>query len=112
MESFEAIEALGALAHETRLEVFRLLVRQGPEGLAVGQIAGHVTIPPATLSFHLAHLQRAGLLTSRRESRQIIYTADYALMSTLMAFLTENCCQASDQPSNPSVCCLEMPPLC
>ncbi|MGD9727128.1 MAG: ArsR/SmtB family transcription factor [Candidatus Melainabacteria bacterium] len=95
MESFEVIEALGALAHETRLEIFRLLVRRGPEGFAVSQIAEHIKIPPATMSFHLSHLQRAGLISSKRDSRSIIYSANYALMQNLMGFLTENCCQDS-----------------
>ncbi|WP_373530974.1 ArsR/SmtB family transcription factor [Vampirovibrio sp.] len=89
----EAVEALGALAHETRLEIFRLLVRRGSEGLAVSQIAEHVKIPPATLSFHLSHLQRAGLIHSQRLSRQIIYSARYPLMKDLLGFLTENCCE-------------------
>lgn len=93
MESFEVIEALGALAHESRLEIFRLLVRRGPAGAAVSQIAEHIRIPPATMSFHLSHLQRAGLLRSKRESRQIIYSANYSLMKDLVGFLTENCCQ-------------------
>jgi ArsR family transcriptional regulator len=103
MESFEAIEALAALAHETRLEIFRLLIRHGPQGLAVGRIAEDVPVPPATLSFHLAHLQRSGLLTSRRESRQILYSANLPLMNSLMAFLTENCCRDGDAPN--SSCC-------
>lgn len=93
MDNFEAIEALGALAHETRLEIFRLLVRRGSEGLAVSQIAEHIKIPPATMSFHLSHLQRAGLIQAQRQSRQIIYSANYPLMKGLMGFLTENCCQ-------------------
>ena len=104
MESFKVIEALAALAHETRLDIFRLLIRHAPSGLPVSGIAEHVTIPAATLSFHLAHLQRSGLLKSRRESRQIIYTADYNLMTSLMGFLTENCCQDSDQTAKPDCC--------
>lgn len=111
MEIFVAVEALSALAHETRLEIFRLLVRTGSSGLAVGQIAEHIKIPPATMSFHLSHLQKAGLLTSRRESRQIIYTTHYQTMTTLMAFLTENCCQGDIQPQTEASCCLE-PPSC
>jgi ArsR family transcriptional regulator len=93
MESFIAIEALGALAHETRLEIFRLLVRRGSEGLAVNQITEHIKIPAATMSFHLSHLQRAGLIQSKREGRQLIYSANYVLMKNLMGFLTENCCE-------------------
>lgn len=100
MEIFEAIEALGALAHETRLEVFRLLVRRGSEGLAVSQIAEHIKIPPATMSFHLSHLQRAGLIQAKRQSRQIIYSAHYPLMRDLIGFLTENCCQDAGMDEN------------
>jgi ArsR family transcriptional regulator len=109
MEVYSAIDMLASLAHETRLMIFRLLIRHGPQGLAVSQIAQHVAVPAATLSFHLANLQRAGLLQSRRASRQIIYAADSALMSDLMAFLMENCCQESD---NPASCCIEKPPPC
>lgn len=101
MESFEAIEALGALAHETRLDIFRLLVRRGPEGLAVNQITETVKIPAATMSFHLSHMQRSGLITSKRQSRQIIYSANYGLMKDLVGFLTENCCQEASS----STCC-------
>ena len=100
MEYFNAIAALAALAHATRLDIFRLLIRHNPSGLPVSGIAEHVSVPPATLSFHLSHLQRSGLLKSRRESRQIIYTADYALMTTLIGFLTENCCQDGKQNTN------------
>jgi ArsR family transcriptional regulator len=104
MESFEAIEALAALAHETRLDIFRLLIRYSPSGLPVSRIAEQVTVPPATLSFHLSHLQRSGLLKSRRESRQIIYSADYTLMTSLMGFLIENCCQDSEQDADRNCC--------
>lgn len=112
MEIFTAVETLSALAHETRLEIFRLLVRAGPSGLAVGQITEHIKIPPATMSFHLSHLQKAGLLNSRRESRQIIYTANYQVMGTLMAFLTENCCQEGTQLQTDASCYLESSPTC
>ena len=93
MEAKEAVEALGALAQESRLAVFRLLVRQGPDGLPAGDVAEAVGIPPATLSFHLAQLGHAGLVRSRREGRRIIYSADYDGMQALLAFLTEKCCQ-------------------
>ena len=96
MESFIAIEALSALAHETRLDIFRLLVRRGSVGHSVSQITEQIKIPAATMSFHLSHLQRAGLIQSKREGRQIIYSANYDLMKELMGFLTENCCQDSD----------------
>jgi DNA-binding transcriptional ArsR family regulator len=88
----EAVAALGALAQESRLAVFRLLVQRGPRGLAAGQIAERVGIPAPTLSFHLAQLAHAGLVGSRREGRSIIYAADYAGMQSLMSFLGENCC--------------------
>ena len=89
----EAVEALGAMAQETRLAIIRLLVRQGPDGMPAGDIAEDVGIPPATLSFHLAQLGHAGLVRSRREGRRIIYSADYDGLSALMAFLMEKCCQ-------------------
>jgi DNA-binding transcriptional ArsR family regulator len=92
METAAALQALGALAQETRLEVFRLLVRTGPSGLPAGTIAERVGVPPATLSFHLKELERAGLLNARRESRQIYYAPDVEGMRDLLAFLTEDCC--------------------
>ncbi len=88
-----AVKALGALAQESRLEVFRLLVQRGPAGLAAGDICERVGIPATTLSFHLSQLSHAGLVTSRREGRSIIYGADYAGMQELMGFLMKNCCQ-------------------
>ena len=93
MELSEAAGALGALAQESRLSVFRLLVQRGPRGLAAGEIAERLRIPAPTLSFHLAQLGHAGLVGSRREGRSIIYAADYAGMQRLMAFLTEHCCR-------------------
>jgi ArsR family transcriptional regulator len=93
VETSKAVEALGALAHDTRLEIFRLLVQSGPDGLPAGQIAGKLRLPPPTLSFHLSHLRQAGLIAFRRDSRLIIYTADYAAMTDLLGYLTENCCQ-------------------
>jgi len=93
MDLKAAVEALGALAQPSRLEVFRLLVRRGPQGLAAGDISEKVGVPPTTLSFHLAQLSHAGLLTSRREGRSILYAADYGGMQKLMGFLVENCCQ-------------------
>jgi DNA-binding transcriptional ArsR family regulator len=88
-----AVDALSALAQESRLAVFRLLVRRGPAGLPAGEISGRVGVPPTTLSFHLAHLSRAGLVSSRREGRSILYAASFPGMQELMAFLLENCCQ-------------------
>ena len=92
MNSRQAIAALGALAHETRLRVFRLLVQQGPGGLPAGVIAERIGIPPSSLTFHLQQLLHAGLVTQRRLSRQLIYATDYAAMNGVMAYLTENCC--------------------
>jgi ArsR family transcriptional regulator, arsenate/arsenite/antimonite-responsive transcriptional repressor len=88
----EAVHALGALAHEHRLAIYRMLVERGPNGLAAGVIAERLDIPPSSLTFHLQHLSRAGLLTQRRVSRQLIYAADFAAMNALVGFLTENCC--------------------
>lgn len=89
----EAVRALGALAHESRLAVFRLLVRQGPAGLPAGEVGEAVGLPPATLSFHLSQLDRAGLVRARREGRRVVYSADYEAMEGLLTFLTEKCCQ-------------------
>jgi ArsR family transcriptional regulator len=92
MEQKRAIAALGALAQETRLELFRLLVTCGPEGLPAGVIAERLGVQPSSLSFHLAQLTHAGLITQRRLSRQLIYSAEYSAMTELLAYLTENCC--------------------
>ena len=90
-----AIGALGALAQETRLDLFRLLVTIGPQGLAAGIIADRLGVLPASLSFHLAQLVHAGLITQRRLGRQLIYSAEYGAMNQLLAYLTENCCQGA-----------------
>ena len=92
MEEKQAIEALGALAQESRLKVYRLLVEAGPEGMAAGSIGERLGLPPATLSFHLAGLSRAGLAKSRQDGRFIIYSADFQNMNALVGYLTENCC--------------------
>ena len=88
----QAIDALSALAQETRLQVYRLLVEAGPQGLPAGRIGDALDLPPATLSFHLAHLARAGLAQSRQEGRFVIYRADFQNMNALVGYLTENCC--------------------
>jgi ArsR family transcriptional regulator len=93
MEQNGAVDALGALAQPSRLELFRLLVRRGPSGLPAGDLAERLAIPSTTLSFHLSQLTRAGLLTARRAGRSIVYAADYGRMRALMAYLTENCCE-------------------
>jgi len=92
METKTIIDALAALAHETRLKVYRMLVVAGPAGLPAGRISDELDLPPATLSFHLAHLARAGLAKSRQDGRFVIYSADYQNMNRLLACLTENCC--------------------
>jgi ArsR family transcriptional regulator, arsenate/arsenite/antimonite-responsive transcriptional repressor len=96
MKTTDAVAALGALAQENRLEVFRLLVQAGARGLAAGQIAEKLGIAGPTLSFHLAQLRHAGLVHQRRDGRSLIYATNYDGMNALMAFLTENCC-AGDQ---------------
>jgi DNA-binding transcriptional ArsR family regulator len=95
MEKPTALAALAALAQDTRLSVFRLLVQAGGGGMAAGDIAAGLDVPAATLSFHLNQLRHAGLLTMRRDGRSLIYAADYAAMNALLAYLTENCCQGS-----------------
>ena len=88
-----AVQSLLALAQETRLSIFRQLVEAGPEGMNAGAIAEAVGVPAATLSFHVAQLARAGLVTSRQESRFIFYAANFSAMDDLIAYLTDNCCQ-------------------
>ena len=88
----QVVEALSALAQESRLNVYRLLVEAGPEGLPAGRISEELDLPAPTLSFHLAHLARAGLARSRQEGRFVIYSADFQNMNELVGYLTENCC--------------------
>jgi ArsR family transcriptional regulator, arsenate/arsenite/antimonite-responsive transcriptional repressor len=95
VEKKAAIGALGALAQETRLDLFRLLVTVGPQGLPAGIIAERLGVLPASLSFHLAQLVHAGLITQRRLGRQLIYSAEYGAMNDLLTYLTENCCQGA-----------------
>jgi ArsR family transcriptional regulator, arsenate/arsenite/antimonite-responsive transcriptional repressor len=107
METKQAVQSLSALAQESRLAIFRLLVKAGPEGMAAGSIGEKLELPPATLSFHLAGLVRAGLATSRQEGRFVIYSADYPAMNALVGFLTENCCggrscKPGDQDETPT----------
>ncbi|HEX6639306.1 MAG TPA: helix-turn-helix domain-containing protein [Steroidobacteraceae bacterium] len=92
MKTPAVIDALAALAHEYRLAIYRLLVQCGPAGLAAGVIGVRVGLQPSTLTFHLQALHRAALITQRRESRQLIYAADYAAMNGLVGYLTDNCC--------------------
>jgi ArsR family transcriptional regulator, arsenate/arsenite/antimonite-responsive transcriptional repressor len=93
MEMNSAVTALAALAQETRLSIFRLLVEAGPEGVFAGRIGDTLEVPAATLSFHLKELARAGLVSSRQERQFIYYAVDFERMAQLMTFLTQNCCQ-------------------
>jgi DNA-binding transcriptional ArsR family regulator len=93
METLKATELLSALGHESRLTIFRMLVEAGPEGMNASAIGEQLGIPAPTLSFHLAHLSRVGLIRGERESRFIHYSADFTAMDELIAFLTHNCCQ-------------------
>ena len=92
MDNKQAVSALAALAQESRLAIFRLLVETGPEGLAASRIAEQLNMPASSLSFHLKELTQAGLLRPRQAGRSIIYSADFGTMSALVSFLTENCC--------------------
>jgi DNA-binding transcriptional ArsR family regulator len=104
MEKTVALAALAALAQESRLDVFRLLVQAGVEGLPAGQIGERLGLPSATLSFHLNHLKQSGLVKCRRESRSLIYTAEYPAMNALLRYLTENCCQGDPAACGITVC--------
>src|ERR1700722_6329231 len=95
MKTPDVIEALGALAHEHRLAIYRLLVQRGPEGLSAGTIGERIGLLPSSLTFHLQNLQRSGLITQRRESRQLFYSVDFSVMNGLGGYLTENCCANS-----------------
>jgi ArsR family transcriptional regulator, arsenate/arsenite/antimonite-responsive transcriptional repressor len=95
MKTPTVIGALGALAHEHRLALYRLLVQRGPEGLSAGVIGERIGLLPSSLTFHLQNLQRAGLITQRRESRQLFYAVDFSVMNGLVGYLTENCCGQS-----------------
>lgn len=99
MEATAAVATFGALAQETRLAVFRLLVQAGPDGLTAGEIAEALKVPASTMSHHLATIERAGLATARRESRSIFYAADYKGIRALLTFMMEDCCQG-----RPEIC--------
>jgi len=92
MQATDVIRALGALAQDHRLAVYRLLVQAGPAGVAAGALAEALDVPPSSLSFHLAQLANAGLVASHRQGRSVIYAADYTAMNSLMGYLTDNCC--------------------
>ena len=95
MEKIYAVAALAALAQDSRLDVFRLLVRAGPAGMPAGEVAASLKLAPNTLTFHFDRLKGAGLVTVRREGRSMIYAARYETMNGLLAFLTDNCCQGA-----------------
>ena len=97
MKSKEVITALSALASESRLAVFRLLVRRGPEGYTPSELAARLDLPAPTLSFHLKGLLQAGLVVSRREARYLFYSPSFERMNALVSFLTENCCSLADK---------------
>jgi ArsR family transcriptional regulator len=99
MKRKEVLGALAALAQQTRLDIFRILVRCGPRGIAAGEIAARLGLPAPTLSFHIAALSHGGLVRARRESRSIFYSANYAAMQGLLGYLSENCC--AEEPA----CC-------
>ena len=95
MKTQAVISALGALAHEHRLAIYRLLVERGPEGLSAGVIGDRIGLLPSSLTFHLQNLQRAGLITQQRVGRQLFYSVDFGVMNGLVGYLTENCCRDS-----------------
>ncbi len=99
MKPTQVVKALGALAQATRLEVYRILVAAGPEGMAAGQLAEAVGVAPATLSFHFKTLSHAGLVESRQDGRFIYYSANFSVMNSMVDYLTENCCGG-----NPDAC--------
>ena len=103
MQPAAVITALAALAQEHRLAAFRLLVQAGTEGIPAGAVSERLGVPPSSMSFHLAQLAHAGLVTQRREGRSIIYVADYAAMNAVMGYLTENCC--SGLPCDDAAAC-------
>jgi len=105
MEKTNAIDALAALAQDNRLDAFRLLVQAGPEGIAAGEIAATLGLPPNTLSFHFDRLRQAGLVTVRRNGRSMIYAARYDTMNALIGFLTANCCRGQAEQCAPAGTC-------
>ncbi|WP_035384568.1 metalloregulator ArsR/SmtB family transcription factor [Ferriphaselus sp. R-1] len=105
MESGDAVQALAALAQVSRLAAFRLLVQAGAEGMPAGMLGDRLDIPPATLSFHLKELSRAGLVSGRTEGRYVIYTANYPAMDELIGYLTENCCAGDAAQCAPRKTC-------
>src|SRR5579862_6764195 len=105
METSDAVAALAALAQDSRLDIFRLLVQAGPDGFAAGRVAEALDLAPNTLTFHFDRLRAAGLVTVRRDGRSMIYAARFEAMNGLVSFLTENCCQGSLAGCGPVVAC-------
>jgi ArsR family transcriptional regulator, arsenate/arsenite/antimonite-responsive transcriptional repressor len=105
MEKTDAVAALAALAQDSRLDVFRLLVQAGPEGMPAGEIATSLKLAPNTLTFHFDRLRGAGLVTVRRDGRSMIYAARFDTMNGLLEFLTENCCQGASEGCAPVATC-------
>jgi ArsR family transcriptional regulator, arsenate/arsenite/antimonite-responsive transcriptional repressor len=101
MKSNEVVAGLAALAQESRLAVFRLLVKRGPEGYTPTQLTEKLSLPAPTLSFHLKELQRAGLIQARREGRCLFYSPNFPHMNQLLEFLTDNCCVLADKDCGP-----------
>ena len=104
MKNADAVTALAALAQENRLDVFRLLVQAGPDGMSAGAVSAALKLAPNTLTFHFDRLRDAGLINVRREGRSMIYTAQFKVMNTLLDFLTENCCQGAAEVCAPAEC--------
>jgi DNA-binding transcriptional ArsR family regulator len=104
MKQSDALTALAALAQENRLDVFRLLVQAGPEGMPAGSVATALKLAPNTLTFHFDRLREAGLVTVRRDGRSMIYAARYETMDALLGYLTENCCQGRPEQCAPAEC--------
>jgi DNA-binding transcriptional ArsR family regulator len=104
MEITDAVAALGALAQEHRLEIYRLLVQAGPDGIPAGEIASELGIAPNTLTFHLDRLRHAGLVSVARQGRSLIYAARYETMNDLLGYLTENCCGGQSELCDPAPC--------
>ncbi len=107
MELFEATEAFSSLSQETRLRVFKVLVEYGRDGAIPGKIAQELEIPDNTLSFHLSHMSRAGLVTSKKEGRSITYFANHELIQSLIGFLQQNCCEKEFSKKSRSKPCNE-----
>src|SRR4029077_13037429 len=109
MEKTIAVTALAALAQDNRLDVFRLLVQAGPNGMPAGYVARTLKLAPNTLTFHFDRLREAGLVTVRRDGRSMIYAAQFDVMNALLGYLTENCCQGRGEACAPAACTVEAP---